>query len=157
VTLHSHGIKDVSSTEETLAAEAEEKINANISKLNTLTAKVRQLFASSFDCEVDTQICNKDGGEKTSTVQVRRALSRYEEVELERSKRLAELWGSWEKTQAEIDELSAKLRIFAEIGFSDGISEMSLNRGWAGKEDPDIERQNKQVIEEMAACEEVSL
>lgn len=139
-----------------LAAEAEEKINANISTVNKMAGKARQLCAPSCDCEVDTQITSKDGQQRTRTVQVKDALKKYQELEAERSKQLAQLWSSWEKAQSDIDELSNKLHEFFERDPSQGTSGISSNSEWSNKEDLDIGRRSKQVVEDMTACEEVS-
>ncbi|GAP89506.1 hypothetical protein SAMD00023353_3800220 [Rosellinia necatrix] len=154
VTLHSNGIKDIVEIEEALATEVEEKITTNISQLNKIASKARELCASSLDCEVDTQISNKDGQQRTRTMQVGRALSRYQELEAERSSQLAQLWGSWEKAQSDIDELSNKLHELFERDSFQGTSGMSSNREWADREDLDIDRRIKQVVEDMTACED---
>lgn len=156
MTLHSNGVKDVVKTEEALVIEAEEKINANLSKLSKVASKAHQLYASSLDCEVDAQITTRDGQKRIRTVQVRRALSRYQEIEAERSKKLAQLWISWEKTQSDIDELSNKLRVLFERGPSNGTSEISSNGEWADMKDLDIDPRSKQAVEDMTACEHVS-
>lgn len=156
VTLHSNGVKDVVEIGEALAAEAEEKINANISKVNKIAVKYRQLCAPSRDCEVDTQITSKNGQQRTRTVHVRGALEKYQELEAERSKQLARLWSSWEKTKSEVDELSNQLHEFFERDPSQGTSGISSNSEWGNKEDLDIGRRSKQVVEDMTACEEVS-
>lgn len=155
MTLHSNGVKDIAKTEEALVIEAEEKINASLSKIGKVASKARQLYTSSLDCEVDTQITTKDGEQRIRTVQVRRALSRYQEIESERSKKLAQLWISWEKTQSDVDELSNKLRVLFERGPSKGTSGISSNHRRADMEDHDIDLRSKQVVEDMTACEEV--
>ncbi|KAI1154604.1 hypothetical protein F4825DRAFT_448360 [Nemania diffusa] len=154
VTLHSNGVKDVSKTEESLAMEVEEMINANISTLSKIGSKARQLCASSLDCEVDTQISSEDGQQRTRTLRLGSAISKYQETEAERSKQLAQLWSSWEKTQNDIDELSNTLRVLLERESFNGTSGMSSNRAWADKEDLDIDRRSRQVVEDMTACEE---
>lgn len=156
MTLHSNGVKDVAKTEEALAIEAEEKLNANFSKLSKVASKARQLYTSTLDCEVDTQITTKNGEQRTRTVHVKRALSRYQEIEAERAKKLTQLWISWEKTQSDIDELSNQLRVLFERGPSKGTGGISSNRSWTDMEDADIDRRSKQAVEDMIACEEVS-
>ncbi|KAI0407600.1 hypothetical protein F4802DRAFT_518788 [Xylaria palmicola] len=154
VTLHSNGVKDVAKTEAALTAEADKKINANISKLNKIASKARQLCASSLDCEVDTLISNKDGKQITRTVQVRKALLMYQELQDGRSQQLSELWNVWEKNQAEIDDLSNKVRELFGREPPKGTSGMSSNCEWAENEDLDIERRIKQVVDDMIACED---
>ncbi|KAI1177198.1 hypothetical protein F4777DRAFT_218751 [Nemania sp. FL0916] len=154
VTLHSNGVKDVAKAEESLAIEAEKKINANLSQLDRIATRNRQLCASPLDCEVDTQITNRNGSQRTSTMLVRRALAKYQEAEGERSEKLARLWNSWEKIQAEIDEISTKLRLDFEHAPPKGTSETTSNFEWAEKEDLSVERQSKQVVDDMATCEE---
>ncbi|KAI1133456.1 hypothetical protein F5Y10DRAFT_229072 [Nemania abortiva] len=154
VTLHSNGVKDVSKNEEALATEVDGGINANLSKLSKIESKARQLSASSLGYEVDVQISNKNGRQETRTEQVKIALSRYQEIETERSERLAQLWRSWEKSQTDIEELSNKLRVLFGREPPNGTSGMSSSCGRADKEDPDIERRSKQVVEDMTACEE---
>ncbi|KAJ2969669.1 hypothetical protein NUW58_g9929 [Xylaria curta] len=145
---------DVTNIEEALVAEAEEKFNANVSTLNEIASKARELSASSLDLEVDIKI-SRDNGESTNrTVRLREELSRYQELGDERAKQLDQLWSSWETAQADVDELSGKLHEFFERKPSSETRGMSSNREWADSEDIDIERRSKQVVEDMVACEE---
>ncbi|KAJ8120746.1 hypothetical protein ONZ43_g2624 [Nemania bipapillata] len=134
--------------------EVDEKINANLSKLSKIRSKARQLGASSLDREVDIEISSQDGQKRTRISQIRSALSNYQEAQTERSNQLAQLWSSWEKTQADIDELSNTIRALCERESFNGTSGMSSNRDWADKEDLDAGRRSKQVVEDMTACEE---
>ncbi|KAI0413814.1 hypothetical protein F5X98DRAFT_265979 [Xylaria grammica] len=154
VTLHSSAAKDAVEAEEALVAELNEKVDANISKLNKVASRERELFASTLDCEVDTELTSKDGQKRTCTRQARRALSSYQEAEVERAKQLAQLWDSWEKTQADADELWNKFHEVVKREPCKGTSGISSNHEWADKEDFDIERRIKQVVEEMTACED---
>ncbi|KAI2640137.1 hypothetical protein GGS21DRAFT_400490 [Xylaria nigripes] len=155
VTLHSQGVKDVAMAKETLVTEAEDRIRANLSKLNKIDAKMRQLCASSLDCEVDTQISSNNGQQRTITVQIKNVLSKYQDAEAKRSKQLAQLWDTWEVAQTGIEELSNKLHEFFERVPLNGTSGMSsLNCEWSDQEDLDIGRRSKQVVEDMASCEE---
>ncbi|KAI0858091.1 hypothetical protein F4860DRAFT_517149 [Xylaria cubensis] len=154
VTLHSNGVKDVSKTEEALAAEADKKISANLSKLDKIVSKACELSATCLDYEVDTLIKNRDGQERTHTVQVREVLSRHQDLEVERCRQLARLWSSWGDAQADIIELSNKLHEFFERDPSKVTSGMSSNCDWTENDDLDIDRRSKQVVEDMIACEE---
>ncbi|KAI0102042.1 hypothetical protein GGR51DRAFT_301761 [Nemania sp. FL0031] len=154
VILHSNGVKDVSKAEEALSIEAEEKINANLFKLSKIGSTARQLAASSLDYEVDVQVTKNNGQQKTCTHQVKVALSRYQDLEAKRSKQLVHLWTSWEKIQTDIEELSSKLQVLIDCEPPTRTSGISSNRELASKEDLDIDRRSKQVVEDMTACEE---
>ncbi|KAJ8133147.1 hypothetical protein O1611_g483 [Lasiodiplodia mahajangana] len=154
VTLHSNAVKDISKTEDALSIGAEEKINANLSKLSKIGSTARQLCASSLDYEVDVQVTKKNGQQKTRTHQVKVALSKYQDLETKRSKQLVHLWSSWEKIQTDIEELSRRLRVLIDCEPANRTSGMSSNREWSDNEDLDIDRRSKQVVEDMTACEE---
>ncbi|KAI0479577.1 hypothetical protein F4859DRAFT_440586 [Xylaria cf. heliscus] len=154
VTLHSNGVKDVAKTEEALAADADEKIGANLSRLNRISSKACQLSTACLDCEVDAQTTDKGGQERTRTVQIRKELSRYKDLEAGRCRQLARLWRHWEDTQADINELTNKLHDLLERDPSKVTSGMFSNCEWAEKDDLDIDRRSKQVVEDMKACEE---
>ncbi|KAI0443744.1 hypothetical protein F4803DRAFT_574161 [Xylaria telfairii] len=154
VTLHSNGVKDVAKTEEALAVEAQEKISANLSKLGKIASKECQLSASCLDCEVDTQTINKDGQKGTRAMQIRKELSRHQDLDAERCRRLAQLWDCWENTQADINKLTNELHELLGRDPSKVTSGMSSNCEWAEKEDIDIDRRSKEVVEDMMACEE---
>ncbi|KAI0450259.1 hypothetical protein F5B21DRAFT_440426 [Xylaria acuta] len=154
VTLHSNGVKDVAKTEEALAAEADKKISANLSMLNKIASKVRQLSETCLDYEFDTKTRDKYGQERAREMQVGKELSRHRDLEAERCRQLARLWSSWEKTQADINELTNKLHELFERDPSKVTSGMSSNCEWADKDDLDIDRRSKQVVEDMMACEE---
>ncbi len=134
----------------------EEKVKANISKLNKVASKERELSVPFLDCEVDTELNNKYGQKRAGIEHARKAVSRYQEIEAERIQQLTHLWGSWEKAQTDINELVDKLHeLFAREPFN-GRSGISSNGEWTDKEDFDIDRRIKQVVEDMTACEEVS-
>ncbi|KAI1435226.1 hypothetical protein GGR50DRAFT_694392 [Xylaria sp. CBS 124048] len=155
VSLHSKAVKDVATTEKGLVAQTEENINDNLSKLCKIDAKARQLCASSLDCEVDTQISNKEDQQRIVTVQVRNALSRYQDIEAKRSEQLAQLWEAWETAQADVEALSSNLHELFDRERANGTSGMSSsNRECSDQEDLDIGRRSKQVVEDMASCEE---
>ncbi|KAI0551951.1 hypothetical protein F4679DRAFT_114667 [Xylaria curta] len=154
VTLHSNGVKDVAKTEEALAAEADKKISANLSKLDKIASKAGELSATCLDYEVDTLITNRDGHNRTHIVQIREVLSRHQDLEVERRRELAQLWSSWDDTQADINELSKKLHELFERDASNVTSGMSSYCDWSENDDLDIDRRSKQVVEDMIACEE---
>ncbi|KAI1425686.1 hypothetical protein F5Y12DRAFT_355453 [Xylaria sp. FL1777] len=153
VTLHSNGAKDAAKIEKALIVDADEKVTANILKLKKVASREHELSASILDCEVDTELNNKDGQKRTVTHHARRAVSEYQKIEAERIQQLAHLWGSWEKAQANIDELSNKLHELFEREPSSETSGMSSNAECTDK-DFDIDRRIKQVVEDMTACEE---
>ncbi|KAI1303294.1 hypothetical protein F5Y03DRAFT_189018 [Xylaria venustula] len=154
VTLHSNGAKNAAKAEQALAVYAEEKIKINISKLNEVASSECKLSASILDCEVDTELNSKDGQKRTVAYNARRAVSEYQRIEAERIQQLAHLWRSWESIQTNIDELSGRLHELFERGRSSGRSGMSSNGEYTAKEDFDIDRRIKQVVDDMAACEE---
>ncbi|TGJ88618.1 hypothetical protein E0Z10_g139 [Xylaria hypoxylon] len=154
VTLHSSAAKTVAGTEEALAIEMKEKVNANISLLNKVASRERELSASTLDCEVDTELTSKDGQKRTCIRQALGALSSYQETEAERTKQLTQLWDSWEKIQTDADELWNKFHELARREPRKGTSGISSNREWIDKEDFDIECRIKQVVEDMTACED---
>ncbi|RYC61265.1 hypothetical protein CHU98_g4939 [Xylaria longipes] len=154
VTLHSNGVKNVAKTEEALAAEADEKISANLSKLSKIASKARQISKTCLDYEVDVGITDKSGQERTQAAQIGKELSRHQDLEAERCRQLARLWISWENTQADINQLSNKLhRLFERDPFK-VTSGMSSNCEWTDNDDLDTDRRSKQVVEDMIACEE---
>ncbi|KAI1824306.1 hypothetical protein F4861DRAFT_539189 [Xylaria intraflava] len=155
VTLHSKAMKDVAKAEAALVMEAEEKIKANLSNLYKIDTKVHQLCASSLDCEVDTQISSKNDQRRTITIQMRNALSRYRDIEAKRSQQLAQLWATWETTQTNIEGLANRFHDLLGRESPKGTSGISsVNREWSDKEDLDIGRRSKQLVEDMASCEE---
>ncbi|KAI1355248.1 hypothetical protein F5Y01DRAFT_328100 [Xylaria sp. FL0043] len=154
VTLHSNGAKKTAKFEEALVIDIEEKITANISKLEQVASRERELSTHILDCEIDTELNSKDGQKRTATQNARRAVSDYQRIETERVQQLAHLWRSWEKAQSNIDELSDKLHELFEREASNGRSGMSSNGERTDKDDFDIERRIKQVVEEMTACED---
>ncbi|KAI0514559.1 hypothetical protein F5B22DRAFT_232169 [Xylaria bambusicola] len=154
VTLHSNTAKDATEVEAALAVDVEHQVKSNISKLGKIADRERELATSILDCEVDTQISNKDGQKRPSAVHVRSEVSGYQQIEAESDQKLARLWCSWEEAQADIDELSGKLHDLFEHEPSSGTSGMSSNMEWMDKEDLDIDRRIKKVVDDMAACEE---
>ncbi|KAF2973499.1 hypothetical protein GQX73_g225 [Xylaria multiplex] len=154
VTLHSSAAKDIAKTEEALAIETKEKVDANISRLNKVATKEHELSLSTLDCEVDAEVTREDGQKRTSPRKARIALSSYQEVEVERTKELAQLWGSWENTHTDADEVWNKFQELFKRGFCKGTRGISSNREWIDKEDFDIERRIKQVVDDMTACED---
>jgi hypothetical protein len=157
VTLHSNALKQVEETQEALTLEVEDKIDASLAKLSKIAGKTNQLSTSCFDCEVEQQISTEDNQQRMATVQVRAALSRYQELEAERSKRLSQLWGSWEKMQTNTDKLSNQLQLLFDREPAKGTRRISsLDREWADQEDLELSRRGKLVVEDMAACEDVS-
>ncbi|KAI0973996.1 hypothetical protein F4678DRAFT_458784 [Xylaria arbuscula] len=154
VTLHSNKTKNAAKTEQALAVYAEDKIKVNLSKLKGVVSRERQLSASILDCEVDTELNSKDGQKRTVANNAKRAVSEYQRIEAERFQQLAHLWRSWESIQTNVDELSGKLYELFDRERSSGRSGMSSNGEYTTKEDFDIDRRIKQVVDDMAACEE---
>ncbi|KAI0434353.1 hypothetical protein F5Y09DRAFT_268047 [Xylaria sp. FL1042] len=154
VTLHSNGAKKAAKIEEILVIDVEEKIKANISKLKEVASRERELSAPILDCEVDTELNSTDGQKRADTQNARRAVSEYQRIETERIQQLAHLWRAWEKTQSNVDELLDKLHELFEREASNGRSGMSSNGERIDKEDFDMDRRIKQVVEEMTACED---
>ncbi|KAK5628667.1 hypothetical protein RRF57_004382 [Xylaria bambusicola] len=154
VTLHSNTAKDTTEVEAALAEDVEHKVKSNISKLQKIASRERELTTSILDCEVDTQISNTDGQKRPSAVHVRSEVSRYQQIDTESVRKLAHLWSSWEEAQTDVDKLSDKLHDLFEHEPSNGISGMSSNTEWMDKEDLDIDRRIRKVVDDMAACEE---
>ncbi|KAI0540651.1 hypothetical protein GGR58DRAFT_521712 [Xylaria digitata] len=154
VALHSSAAKDIAKTEEALAIETKEKVSANISRLNKVASKEHELSVPTLDCEVDAQLTSKDGQERTCAGKARSELSSYQEIEAGRTKQLAQLWDSWEKTYTEADDIWNKFQELFKRELCKGTSGISSNREWTDKEDFDIERRIKQVVEDMTACED---
>ena len=83
-------------------------------------------------------------------------MSDYRRIEAERTQQLARLWDSWEEAQADADKLSNELDKLLECEPPNGTSGISSNCEWPDREEFDIDLRIKKVVDDMAACEEVS-
>ncbi|KAI8633839.1 hypothetical protein F5Y19DRAFT_471094 [Xylariaceae sp. FL1651] len=155
VTLHSNAVTDFEKAQENMTLEMDKKIDANLLKLSEIDNEAQQLSASHLDLEVETQISDKSGQQRTSAVSIRIALSRYQKREALRTKELIRLWSSWERVQANIGELSNTIKdVFERDPPNETRGISSSHREWIEQEDVDIGHRSKEVVEEMTACED---
>ncbi|KAI1362687.1 hypothetical protein F5Y08DRAFT_355163 [Xylaria arbuscula] len=154
VTLHSNGAKDAADVGAALILDVEQKIKANLSGLQQVVLKERELTKPVLECEVETNISNEDGGGRVCAQHARSAVSDFQQIEDERAQQLARLWHSWEEAQADVDKLSGNLHQLLVREPSNGTNGMSSNCEYIDNEEFDIDLRIKKVVEDMAACEE---